>query len=452
MKKGLIVLVALFITVVAVAAQVAAQDTAAPALSGVVRVGSWESGTALAPWEKAIASFKAANPGVDVQLEAVPQDYGTKLLAQFASGTAPDVFMVGDGDVAKFQSMGVAESLDSYIDGPNGFKRDDLLSAVAAFGKVGDGTYYLTKDYSPLVLFYNKKLFSDAGVATPTADWTWDDLLNTAMKLTVDANGKNATEEGFDGANVQRWGIQLPDGWGATDWTRGILPIIYQNGGSLIAPDGSKADGFMNSEATVAALQWYVDLIKTHHVAPSKTDAAAFSGVDLFQTGSVAMLWTGVWPMASYKEDTTLSFGTSGLPKGPVAKGNVLCWSGFALNAGSQNKDAAWAFMKYVAVGDGAKEFANYAWTDVKSIIESQGLATDEYAGPIVADLPNALPIPDQTTASWGECGDHFFVQEINTVLEGDVSVKDAMDKAVSEADACLTEKAAAMAEATPAS
>ena len=71
-----------------------------------------------------------------------------------------------------------------------------------------------------------------------------------------------------------------------------------------------------------------------------------------------------------------------------------------------------------------------------------------------VADLPNVLPIPDQTSPSWGECGDHFFVQEINTVLEGDVSVKDAMDKASSEADACLAEKAAAapVAEATAAS
>jgi ABC-type glycerol-3-phosphate transport system substrate-binding protein len=121
------------------------------------------------------------------------------------------------------------------------------------------------------------------------------------------------------------------------------------------------------------------------------------------------------------------------------------------MNTQSQNKDAAWAFLKYIAVGEGAKEFANFAWTDVQPIIESQGLATDEFAGPIVADLPNVLPIPDQTTPSWAECGDKFFVQEINTVLEGDVSVKDAMDKAASEADACLAAKAAAAGAAAPA-
>ena len=68
MKKSWIVLVALFVVVIAVAAQVAAQDSGT-ALSGTVRVGSWESGDALKPWNNAIASFEAANPGVDVQLD-----------------------------------------------------------------------------------------------------------------------------------------------------------------------------------------------------------------------------------------------------------------------------------------------------------------------------------------------------------------------------------------------
>ena len=102
MKKSWIVLVALFVVVMAVAAQVAAQDSGT--LSGTVRVGSWESGDALTPWNNAIAAFEAENPGVDIQLEAVPQDYGTKLLAQFAAGNAPDIFMSGDGDVAKWQA------------------------------------------------------------------------------------------------------------------------------------------------------------------------------------------------------------------------------------------------------------------------------------------------------------------------------------------------------------
>lgn len=447
MKKSWIALLGIFILVVAVAAQVAAQDATAP--SGVVRVGSWESGDALTPWNNAIASFEAANPNIDVQLEAVPQDYGTKLLAQFASQTAPDIFMSGDGDVAKWVALGAAENLDPYISGDAGFDMGLLLPAVAAFGQVNGSTYYLTKDYSPLVLYYNKDQFAAAGVAEPTADWTWADLVDAAKKLTVDGNGNNATSPDFDPNNIQQWGIQLPDGWGDTTWTRGILPIVYANGGSMISADGTKIGGEMNSEATINALQAYVDLFKTDHAAASKTDVAAYSGADMFQSGLVSMLWTGVWPLNGYKEGDSavpFDFGTSGLPSGSDGKANVLCWSGFAMYSGSQNKDAAWEFLKYIAVGDGAKEFANYAWTPVKSIIDEQGLATDEYAGPIVTDLENVKPIPDSMSPNWAECGDHFFTQEFATVMEGDVTVADAMNSAATQADACLAQK---MSEAT---
>ncbi len=441
MKKSWIILAAVFVAIVAVAAQVAAQS-AAPDVSGTVRVGSWESGDALTPWNNAIKSYEASHPNVTVNLEAVPQDYGTKLLAEFASGTAPDVFMSGDGDVSKWVSLGVAENLDPYISGSNGVDMSGLLPAVAAFGQVNGHQYYMTKDYSPLVLYYNPDLLKKAGVDAPTSAWTWDDLLKNAQKLTLDANGNDATSPNFDANNIKQWGILIPDGWGDPNWTRGIEPIIYQNGGSLIAPDGSTFTGYMNSQATIDALQWYVDLINKYHVAPSKADAASFSGTDLFQSGIVAMQWTGVWPLNGYKAVSGFNFGVSGLPTGPKGQANVLCWSGFALYSGSQNKDAAWDFLKYISTGDGAKEFANYAWTDVKSIIDAQGLATDPLTAPIVADLANVKPIPDSISPNWPPCGDNFFHQEFDTVLSGDVSVKDAMDKAASEADQCLAAQA----------
>ncbi|MEO8397625.1 MAG: sugar ABC transporter substrate-binding protein, partial [Chloroflexota bacterium] len=376
MKKSWIALFIVFVAILAVAAQVAAQDTTAD-LSGTVRVGSWESGDALTPWNNAIASYEAAHPNVKVQLEAVPQDYGTKLLAEFASNSAPDIFMSGDGDVAKWVALGAAEDLGPYISGSNGYDMTGLLPAVAAFGQVNGTQYYLTKDYSPLVLYYNKDLLTKAGVDAPTASWTWADLMAAAKKLTLDANGNDATSASFDATTVKQWGIQMPDGWGDTAWTRGIEPIIYANGGSLIAEDGSKLTGFMNSDATVSAVQAYVDAIKTDKVAISKTDAASFSGTDLFQSGVVAMLWTGVWPLNGYKTVDGLNFGTMGLPSGSSGNANVLCWSGFAMYSGSQNKDAAWDFLKYIATGDGAKEFANYAWTPVVSIATDQGLDKD---------------------------------------------------------------------------
>jgi len=394
--------------------------------SGTVRVATWDSGDGLEPWNNAIAAFEAAYPDIDVKLEAIPQEYGTKLLANMAAGTGPDVYQVGDGDVAKFVDQGIVEPLDSYISGPDGFDLDTtFFPGVAAFGQVGGETYLLTKDYSPLVLFYNKDLFDEAGVEYPSADWTWDDLLSAAQALTTD----------------DRWGIQLPNGWGDWLWDRGIVPILAQNGASLISEDGTMAEGYLNSEATVQALQWYVDLFKTYKVAPTSADVSSFSGADLFTSGQVAMLWTGRWPLSDYKSIDGFNFGTSGLPAGPVGKANTLCWAGFAINSESENKEAAWTFLKFITAGEGAKEFADYAFTAVQSIAEEQGLTDDEYDGPIVADLANAVPIPDSYSPYYGECVATPFKAHLEEVFLKDVAVQDAMDAAAQEAQACLDSK-----------
>jgi multiple sugar transport system substrate-binding protein len=394
--------------------------------SGTVRVATWESGDSLEPWNNAIAAFEEEYPDINIELEAVPQEYGTKLLANMAAGTGPDVYQVGDGDVAKFVSQGIVEPLDSYITGSEGFDLNTtFFPAVAAFGQIGGETYLLTKDYSPLVLYYNKDMFDEAGVEYPTADWTWDDLLAAAQALT----------------NDDHWGIQLPNSWGDWLWDRGIVPLIAGNGGRLISEDGTQAEGFVNSPETVAAVQWYVDLFKVHEVAPTNADVASFSGADLFTSGQVAMLWTGRWPLKDYKAIEGFNFGTVGLPAGPVADANTLCWAGFAMNAASENKEAAWTFLKYITTGDGAAEFANYAFTAVQSVAAEQGLADDEFDGPIVADLANAVPIPDSYSPFYGECVATPFKAHLETVFLEDVAVQEAMDAAAAEAQECLDSK-----------
>lgn len=409
-------------------------------LTGVVRVGSWDSGEALEPFNNAIESFEAMYPNVEVQLEAVPQEYATKLLAQMAAGSAPDVYMLGDGDVARYVADGVVEPLDQYIDGEDGLDTSVFYPAILEFGQIEGKTMLLTKDFSPLVMYYNKDFFKEAGLDFPTQDWTWDGLLDAALTLTVDANGNNAKSANFDPNNITRWGLQIPDHWGDNLWLRGILPLIYQNGGKVVSDDGTTTDGYMNSPETVEAVQWYVDLFKVHHVAPTREDVDAYAGVDMFQSGIVAMLWTGRWPLKDFQKNPQLNFGTMGLPAGPEGNANALCWAGFALYSESENKDAAWAFLKHIAAGDGAEDFARYAFTAVRPIAELQGLDTDPFDAPIVADLENVKPLPEFTNPVWNQCGETAFRENLETVFLEDVPVQEGMDNAVAQADACLKE------------
>ena len=414
------------------AAPTEAPTEAPAALSGTVRVGSWDSADGLKPFNDAIASFEAAYPGVTVELESVPQGYGDKLLAQFASGTAPDVFQVGDGDVAKFAAQGVFEPLDPYISGEQGSDPLDtsiFYPAIADVGKVGGTTYLFAKDFGPLTVYYNKALFDAAGVPYPAEGWTQADFLDAAKKLTVtDSSG-----------TITQWGVQLPDGWGDWAWSRGILPIIYQNGGDIISPDGTKASGFMDSDATVEALQWYADLFLKDKVAPTKADVAALSGQDLFATGKVAMMWSGIWNIPGYQANNPdLNFGMVGLPQGKHP-GNSICWAGFGMYNQSENKDAAWAFLRWIGADKGAEEFAKNALTAVQPIAEAQGRESDPYYAPIMADLANVHPLPDFRTTKYGDCVATPFKAALEGYLNsGEGDLKAIMTQAAADADACL--------------
>jgi len=410
--------------------------------AGTIRVGTWESVDQLSPWNDVIANFEAENPGIDIQLEAVPQDYGTKLLAQFAAGTAPDIYQVGDGDVATFVSQGVVEPLDPYISGPDGIDTSIYYPAIAEFGELEGETMLLTKDYSPLVLYYNIDHFDEAGLDYPTPDWTWDDMLNAAQVLTIDGDGNNATSPDFDAGNIERWGIQIPNTWGDVVWLRGLLPLIYQAGGHVIAEDGSATEGYMNSPETVSAVQYYVDLFNEHHVAPTAVDVDSFSGVDMFGTGLVSMAWSGRWPIADWTAIPDLNFGTMGLPSGPAGEGNALCWAGFAMYSEGENKEAAWEFMKYIGAGDGALAFSENALPAVASYSEDLGLAEDEYSGPILEDLANVQQIPEFYHPRWLACGEANFKEQLERVFLEGISVQEAMDTAAANADACLAEDA----------
>lgn len=449
MKKSLAALLVLFAAVllfVATSSSPASAKTAAQAatpdasVSGTIRVSTWESGPNLQYWTNAISGFNQLYPNITVQLEAVPNNYGTNLLAQIAAGNAPDIFQNGDGDVSTFVAKNAVADLGPYISGKNGVDTSKFFPDILKFGQVNGTQYYLTKDYSPLVMFYNADLLKKAGLEALKAGYTWDDLLKMAQKLTIDANGNDATNAKFDPKKIKQWGLGIPAGWGDTLWDRGLEPLIYQNGGSLVSKDGKTTTGFMNSDATIAALQWYSDLFSKYHVSPTHDDFATFNGADLLQGGQVAMLWNGDWAADGYTQVKGFNFGITELPAGPKGAANVLCWAGFGLNPKSANKDTAWLFLKYITAGDGAKQFATYALPALKSLADEIKTKAP-YKAAVFSSLDHLQSLPDFTTVKYNDCIKKFFQQELDTALKGSATVKDAMTKAATEADACLAAK-----------
>ncbi len=200
----------------------------------ILRVGTGDSGEGLTPHQDIIAAFEDANPDILVQLEAVAgRDYYTRLLTQLAAKDAPDIMQIGDDAVPMFVGKGAFLPLDDFLAGEYPLDLGIYLPGVVDPGKFEGKQYLLPKDFSPLGVYYNKKIFDEAGVAYPQDGWTWDDLVKTAQTLTKDSNGDGQTDV---------WGIQLP-----ASWTTGFEYWVAASGGKLISEDGKQFVGYMDS-------------------------------------------------------------------------------------------------------------------------------------------------------------------------------------------------------------
>ncbi|GAE09206.1 extracellular solute-binding protein [Paenibacillus sp. JCM 10914] len=156
-------------------------------------------------FEKLIASFEEKYPHVTVKYTSVPPgEYSQKMTTLISSGKVPDVFYVGGSEFYRFAQAGTLLSLESYLDQTTLFHADNVWpQALDRYrydgNKVGAGDLYgLPKDVGPWSFVYNKDLFDQANVPYPSAvagEWTWDDMLEAAKKLSLDLNGDGKLDQ-----------------------------------------------------------------------------------------------------------------------------------------------------------------------------------------------------------------------------------------------------------------
>jgi len=123
-----------------------------------------------------VATFEAANPGAKVEIISLPWGEAFEKFATMVSaGETPDVVEMPDTWLALYAKNGSLESLEPYLDKWN--ETEDLNNRALEFGRAVDNTaYMLPYGFYLRAMFYNKKLFEEAGVAGPpkTLDEFWE--------------------------------------------------------------------------------------------------------------------------------------------------------------------------------------------------------------------------------------------------------------------------------------
>lgn len=290
---------------------------------------------------KLAEEFNAAHPDIEVKFEPIPSEgYGTKLTTSLAAGQAPDVFLVGEGDYFKYVDKGVIEPLDDYLSKDTSFNLDIFQKDLIENMKIDGKQYYLPKDFNPLALWYNKRMFDEAGIPYPTDEWTWDDMIATAQKLTK-KDGNKYTQFGFN----------------AGKWEYPIYTYLWDYGTDIASEDGTTAEGYMNSEKTIAAMEQYVSWSKgDNRVSPTPLDSETLGGdSSMFMTDKLAMMITGRWIKGDL-DKSDVQYGSALIPKNTDGtRSSIIASAGWAVNAAGKNKEAAYELVKWLSGTDAQK-------------------------------------------------------------------------------------------------
>lgn len=329
-----------------------------------------------------IEKFHTEHPNIRVEHQNVPgfTDNRLKLLTRIAAGTAPDVIKMGSEWFPSFLVRGAFMPLDNLIASDPDFNLDNYYQSVLNYHKWEGKLYGLPQDFNIQGLYYNKKLFDEAGLAYPTDDWSWYDLVHTATLLTK-----------REDARTMQWGVA----YGGTPSALALY-LPWQNGGEYLDRMTNPTKSTVSDPATVEAIQFIADMINKWKIFPTLAGTTAQSAVDMFVTGRLAMLIIhhGVVPM--FREITDFEWDTGRIPRFRYPA-NVLNAAGFAITTQSKHVKEAWEFLKFL-VGPEAIAVVVEAGNSLpahKGMTEMIfGPEPPENEDAFLAEVPFARPLP----------------------------------------------------------
>lgn len=271
--------------------------------------------------DQLLGPYRARHPGMWVVSQPVflPQtDYGHRVLAALSGDAPPDAFLLHDVDIPALSGRGGALDLGPYL------TRVDVDLAryepgVLAMFRRGAAVYALPRGYTPLVVAYNRDVLERAGIDAPTDDWTWEDFLGMARRLT-------RAGDGVWGAAFDR----RPAVW---------VPWIWSGGGDVLCSDGRRASGCLDAPLTIAAIRWYAGWVTRTRVSP-RASAGRDWDVErtrLFVTGRLGLMTVDHSAIPDFRSAVAsgrLRVGFVAIPhRAGAAAATVLYASGYAVPA-----------------------------------------------------------------------------------------------------------------------
>ena len=287
----------------------------------------WDSGQE--PGIRQIADkFEEKNPDIKINIQVVDWDnYWTMLEAGATGGSLPDTFWMHSNEIYRYGSNEMLLPLDDYLAKSKEAKLENFPDGLNEIYNIKGKQYAVPKDFDTIGLWYNKKMFDEAGIPYPDDTWDWNKLKEVAKKLTK----SDGSQYGF-GAGLSN--------------QEGYYNFIYQNGGTVITDD--MKSGY-DDPKTIEALDYYFSFVK-EKLSPALT--VDKERAEAFQNGQVAMSVFGSWNLSGFSANDYIreNADVAVLPKGPDGtRATIFNGLGNAIAANTKNPDAAWKWVEYLS-------------------------------------------------------------------------------------------------------
>lgn len=362
-----------------------------------------------------IAKFESENEDVKVkQLYLEWSALKNNVVAGATTGMLPDVLRGDIGFVPQFQSLNVLAEMSAFPDYT--VMAEKILEAPNSSAKMDGKFYGIAANTNTKVLFYNKKMFADAGITVPT---TQAEMWEAAKKLSKDRT------------------IGFVEAWTGV-WNVG--PYIWSNGGDILAPDYSTATGYINGLIAVQTIQTLADLYKAKALTGPSMDPGAVGDTDGWAAGTYAMEVDGPWRDTSAKA-ANIDIGCVNLPTGTASSTSVLGGEDFLMfkTSDEDHQDAAWRFIKFMVGKD-----AQVAMSKVGQMpVNKEALADPEAieAMPLLPVFTEALKTARArpVTPKWSDM-ENIIATKVAEAITGTKPVQTALDEAAAEIDQLIAQ------------
>lgn len=349
MKKLLLGMTGLMITVTLAACGSSSDGSSTSDDKVRLRFSSWDSEESLTLQQKLVDKFNEDHPDIEVTLEAYGSDYDTKISAGIGAKDAPDIMYMWNYP----QYKDALEPLDAYLEKEGADYKENFYETLWNYNSIDDAIYGIPVGFTTHGVFYNKKMFDEAGISYPEGEWSWDDLKEMAKKLTDPSSNM--------------YGFAMPGKPDPYDFEM----YLWSNG-TAYSDDNGSLNGYVDSKESIAVFDKFQEMLKNETAIATEGD-----GATEMSSGNVAMFVNGSWAMNTLA-DAGIEYGLAQLPDyGNKKSASIISSSGVAMSKYSKHKEEAFEFIKYWTGEQANKERIDYELPVLKSVVSSEGIEND---------------------------------------------------------------------------